>query len=84
MKKDNGLEKIYSFIPNLVVKEEFTVKELKIIVYDHLQLTPMYLSLIEILKRKGFLNNDSSLTSDQNQTVQIHNVMAVLNSIEFL
>ena len=46
MKKYNGLEAIVSYVPNLDFKVNFTVKELKIIVFDHLQLTPMYLSLI--------------------------------------
>lgn len=49
MKKNNGLDSIISYIPNIDVKVPFSIKELKIIIFDYLQLTPMYLSLMEIL-----------------------------------
>jgi hypothetical protein len=58
MKKNNGLDKIISYIPNLDVKVPFSIRELKIIIFDFLQLVPMYNSLIDILKRRGFIPSD--------------------------
>lgn len=58
MGKNNDIDKIISYIPNLAVIVPFSIRELKIIIFDYLQLVPMYNSLIEILKRRGFIPSD--------------------------
>ena len=46
-------------IPNFDPKCEIYMKELRIIVYDFLQLAPMYTSLVNIIKYHNLIPEDS-------------------------
>jgi len=56
MKKNNGQEAVISYNPKGDhIKAKLTLRELKIIVYDYLQLTPMWLSLSTLLQANGYI-----------------------------
>jgi len=57
------------------------MKELRIIVYDFLQLAPMYISLVNLIKRHSLIPEDSD---GESGVLKCIDVLQLLNTVEFI
>lgn len=78
--KDIGYNIIY-LQPGTNPYREIKVKELRIIVYDYLQLAPMYESLVFLLKKYNKIPQDSDGETGE---LRCWDALEILNSVEFL
>jgi hypothetical protein len=57
------------------------MKELRIIVYDFLQLAPMYTSLVNLIKQHKLIPEDSE---GESGVLKCSDVLTLLNTVEFI
>jgi len=55
MQKNNHFDQVIAILPHLELNNKITLKEIRLIVFHHLHLTPMFASLREILIWKGLV-----------------------------